>query len=61
MDCKCIKHGEKNFDMEEFKKATQPAIDFMQKHCCPHDSIIIDMGHAELMSGEMAYSVEIPD
>lgn len=61
MEYKCIEHGEPNFDMEEFKKATQPVIEFMQKHYCPHDSVIIDICHAELLCGEMAYSVEVPD
>lgn len=61
MECKCVKQAESNFPMEEFRKATQPAIDFMQRYCCPHDKIVIDTGSAELLNGEMAYTVEVPD
>jgi len=48
-------------DREEFKKAMMPAIDWIQKNGCPHDKVIIDLGGAEFVNGEIAFSVEIPD
>lgn len=49
------------YNKEEFEKVTKPVVEWMQKNCTPHDTIRIDIGGVELMSGEMAYSVKVPD
>ena len=61
MEGTCVQHATTLPDTEEFKKATMPAIEFMHKYCNPHQTIIITIAGAELVSGEMAYSVEVPD
>ena len=61
MDMKCIQHSERDFDMDEFKTAAKPLIDWMQKNCNPHDKAIVTLGGAELVSGEMGFTVEVPD
>lgn len=61
MDRVCVQHETTLPDMEEFKKAMEPAIRYFQNNCNPHQRIIIEMDGAELVSGEMAYSVEVPD
>lgn len=61
MERVCVQHATTLPDQEEFKKATMPAIKFMHKNCNPHQTIIITIAGAELVSGEMAYSVEVPD
>lgn len=48
-------------DRDEFKKALMPAVDWLQKHGCPHDKVIIQQDGAEFVSGEIAFSVEVPD
>lgn len=48
-------------DLEQFKKAMQPAVEWFQKNCNPHQRIIIEMDGVELVSGEMAFPVEVPD
>lgn len=53
--------NETQYDKKEFKKATQPLIDYMQKNCDPHMHAIVDIGGAVLSSGEVAFSVEVPD
>lgn len=58
---KCIQHATEPPSQEEFVKATKPAIEFMHKYCNPHQTIIIRLDGAELVSGDMAYSVEVPD
>lgn len=50
-----------NSKKEEFKKAMEPAVEWLQKNGTPHDKVIIDMEGAELVSGEMAFSVDVPD
>lgn len=61
MEGTCVQHTAMLPDMEEFKKAMMPAIKFMHKHCDPHQTIIIQLDGAELVSGDMAFSVEVPD
>lgn len=61
MEAVCIKHADKKPGMEEFKKVTQPVIEWLQNNGCPHDVILIKYDSAEMLSGEMAYSVEVPD
>lgn len=58
---RCIEHGERKFDYEEFQKITKPVIEWIQKNCCPHDYILINYARAELLSGEMFCSAKIPD
>jgi len=60
---RCVEKGKtpEISDVEEFKKAMQPAVEWFQKHCNPHQKIIIEMDGAELVSGEMAFSAEVPD
>ncbi len=48
-------------DFEEFKKAMKPAVEWFQKNCNPHQRIIIEMDGVELVSGEMAFPVEVQD
>lgn len=61
MEGKCVQHATTLPNMEEFKQATMPAIEFMHKHCNPYQTIIITIAGAQLVSGEMVYSVEVPD
>lgn len=46
---------------EEFEKLKQPLKDFMNKYCCPHDTLIVQQGHMELLNGEMALPLKILD
>ncbi len=39
----------------------RPAVEWLQKHGCPHDKVIIQQDRAEFVSGEMAFPVEVPD
>lgn len=48
-------------DMEEFKKATEPAVKWLKENCNPHQQIIVEMDGVKLVSGDMAYPCEIPD
>lgn len=48
-------------DLDEFREAVKPAVNWLQKNCSPHHKIIIEMNGAELVGGEMAFSVEVPD
>lgn len=46
---------------EEFEKLKKPLEDFMNKWCCPHDTLIVAQGHMELLNGEIAIPLEILD
>lgn len=46
---------------EEFQKAVEPAIKWLQENGDPHKKIIITMDGVELVSGEIGFSVDIPD
>lgn len=48
-------------DIEEFKKAAQPLMEWFQQSCNPHQQIIIEMSGVKLMSVEMAFPLEVPD
>lgn len=61
MDMKCIQHSQKDFDMDEFKKVSKPLIDWIQENCDPHYKAIVTYGGAELVGGEMGFTVEVPD
>lgn len=40
----------------------KPALEeFVNNYCCPHDLIIAEMGRVQLYSGEMGFSMQIPD
>ena len=43
--------------LNEFKKATEPAIKWLQKHGDPNQKIIIELGGVELVSGQMGFPV----
>lgn len=47
--------------MEELEKIKKPLEDFMNKWCCPHDTLIVTQGHMELLSGEVVIPLEILD
>lgn len=60
MKSQCVKHG--NYpDKDEFEKITKPVVEWFQRSCNPHQQIVIQMDGAELLSGEMGYTVEVPD
>lgn len=46
---------------EELLKLKKPLEDFMNKYCCPHDTLLVTQGHVELLSGEIAIPLEIMD
>ena len=46
---------------EALKVASVPMVDFVNKWCCPHDTIIIQQGHVELLSGEITFPTKILD
>lgn len=47
--------------VEEFKKASQYLIDYINKYGCPHDTVMVGMGYAEFLSGEMCATYPVPD
>lgn len=51
-----IKNG-----FKDFEDAMRPAVEWFQKNCNPHQRIIIEMDGVELVSGEMAFPVDVPD
>lgn len=53
--------GQTKNDFDGFKEAMQPAVDWLQKNGNPHQRIIIELDGVELLIGEMAFSVKIPD
>ena len=48
-------------DQEEFERLSKMMIKFIKERCHPHCSIFIDIKHAEVLQGEMAFSVESDD
>lgn len=46
---------------DEFIEAMQPAIEWFNKNCNPHQRIIIEAGSVELLSGDMAFRFEVVD
>lgn len=60
MDAVCVKHG-KQPNREEFMRMARPLVEWLQKNGCPHDRIIVEYSGAEFVSGEIAFSVEVPD
>lgn len=53
--------GQTKNDFDGFKEAMKPAVEWLQKNGNPHQRIIIELDGVELLSGEMAFSVEVPD
>ena len=47
--------------IKELKKASESLIDFMNKYCCPHDVVIVQQGHIELLNGEIGIPTKILD
>lgn len=48
-------------DLKDFEKTMKPAVEWLQKHGCPHDKVIIQQDGAEFVRGEMAFPVKVPD
>lgn len=47
--------------LKEFEAAMETAVKWFQENCNPHQRIIIESDGVELVSGEMAFPVEIKD
>lgn len=52
---------EENARISDFKEAMAPAIEWFKENCNPHQRIIIEADGVELVSGEMAFPVEVVD
>lgn len=61
MEMRCLELRKELPDMEEFKKAVQPIIEWVNANCDPHEKVVIDMGSAQLISAEMGFTFEVPD
>ena len=48
-------------ELNEFVNTMKPVVEWLQKNGNPHYRIIIEYDGAEFVSGEMAFSVEVPD
>lgn len=47
--------------IKELRRVCRPVVDYLQKNYTPYDKIIIDWASAELVSGELGASYEVPD
>lgn len=47
--------------LAELEKIKKPLEDFINKYCCPHDTLIITQGHIELLSGEIVIPLKLLD
>lgn len=61
MEMKCLEPRKELPDMEEFKKAVHPLIEWVNKNCDPHEKVVVEMGNAQLISAEMGFTFEVPD
>lgn len=61
MDMRCVKFRNNIPDMDEFKTAAQPLLDWVNKNCNPHEIVVVKMGRVTLMCDEMGFTAEIPD
>lgn len=61
MEVKCIQPRKELPDMDGFKKAAHPLIEWVNKNCDPHEKVVVEMGYAQLVSEEMGFSFEVPD
>lgn len=41
METRCIQSRKELPDMEEFKKAVQPLIEWVNKNCNPHERVVV--------------------
>lgn len=48
----------KKSPMESFEEAAQPLMAWMEKNCCPHDTVIVTVMNAELCQGKMVVPSE---
>lgn len=61
METRCIQTRKELPDMEEFKKAVQPLVEWVNANCNLHERVVVEMGYAQLVSEEMGFSFEVPD
>ncbi len=61
MDMRCVKSRDKLPDMEGFKEAIAPLIEWVNANCDPHERVEVEMGRAVLISEEMGFIFEVPD
>lgn len=61
MEMKCLEPRKGLPDMEEFKKAVHPLIEWINANCNPHEKVVVEMGTAQLISAEMGFTFEVPD
>ena len=47
--------------IEELRAVCRPVVEYLQKNYTPFDKIIVDWSSAELLSGELGASYEVPD
>ncbi|MBQ6298697.1 MAG: hypothetical protein IJK81_13615 [Selenomonadaceae bacterium] len=47
--------------IEELRRVCKPVVEYLQKNHTPYEKIIIDWASAELVSGELGASFEVPD
>lgn len=47
--------------MEEFTELVKPLYSWLQDNLCPHDMIIIEGGHARVISDHMGIPLEVRD
>lgn len=47
--------------LKEFEAAMKTAVEWFRENCNPHQRIIIEADGVELVSGEMAFPVEIKE
>lgn len=61
MEMKCVQGRKELPNMEEFKKAVQPLIEWRNANCDPHEKVVVEMGKAMLISEEMGFTFEVSD
>ena len=61
MEMKFLQQRKELSEMEGFKKAAHPIIEWFKKNCDPHEKIVIGMGVATLSTEEMGFTFEVPD
>lgn len=61
MEMKCVQGRKELPNMEEFKKAVQPLIEWRNANCDPHEKVVVEMGKAMLVSEEMGFTFEVSD
>lgn len=61
METKCVQSRKELHDMDGFKQAAQPLIEWVNKNCNPHEKVVVEMGYAQLVSEETGFSFEVTD